>query len=912
MPPQDYSQFKAVVPDSGIATASAVTPQPFLTDANGVQYDAAGNVIPPAEDPVLSDPTIRQYIADQNAAREPWTDYFTAVGKNLYNTGKAFLPTALGGEGAVGVSDMAKGALESAVSAATLPGDAVTGKIELFDPVTGRPTDEAMARMSDLTGMLTLGAGAIPAEANTLRMGAKALAAKEDRVLVVHGGSDFDKIDKDKLGSGEPGGIRPLGNGLYGYVVPLDNPEMAKEAIDGAKTFAKKYGKGDKTVHVFSVPKSALLTSNGPIPLEGFPERQLGKPGQRPTPEEVAAFKAESQLYAEKLPGGLVEMSILDPSVAKRVDKFSVNDSTSNILESLTGGKRRSEKRPDGFYSRAEEVLLNQPTKSGTAEQFYAMLKNAGREKEAKALGLDKLTGPTDVYKLRKQIEASEPRLKDVNTSYFEGDTMPGGTNYRMMNVTWDNPDATYGMHPFTYTPHYLPNNTLFHARLKDDVYTGADGVAKKVLRVEELQSDWAQSTKGQWSFPVSPDRIQIEKVPLDKLGDELVKRNKNRIEVAELRGETDVAQKYRNLANSISEQARKRGDQTATLYRVQGVQSDDWQILGTGDTFNPEELIKETQDTFGQDLAKEGRAAFAADGLEEMLYNEQFGYAPAPYVSQGSSGWLPLAAKKLLLEAAKTGADEIVIAPGKVHANRWASQDPVKARGLTSFYDNITPKEFSGVLKDVEKETGIKGLKMEVEERPFVDHGGRKQSAQQQDPSLWYTYVDPSVFDVHSQEDVAALGHAYHRAVNSIEQNLGTPDEVFTELGNSFKRDLEMYQALDKSNEEVISSLESQPPPTNSDEMNRFLANYDAAIQRRDHWSERMANAMRNMNMLPKAREMYMHWLNYVKATPDPTDKKAWVIKLTPDLREYILKNGLPRMAKGGIVDLAEMSAFA
>jgi hypothetical protein len=150
-------------------------------------------------------------------------------------------------------------------------------------------------------------------------------AAPTDRIFVVHGGSDFDAIDKARLGSGEPGGIRPLGPGLYGYVVPVENPEEAKRAIEGAQTYSKKYGRGNKTIHVFSVPKTALISFNGPIALEGFPERQLGKEDQRITSQELKEYIDASQLRAEKLPGGLIEISIIDPSVANRVMKFKVD-----------------------------------------------------------------------------------------------------------------------------------------------------------------------------------------------------------------------------------------------------------------------------------------------------------------------------------------------------------------------------------------------------------------------------------------------------------------------------------------------------------------------------------------------------------------------------------------------------------
>jgi hypothetical protein len=55
---------------------------------------------------------------------------------------------------------------------------------------------------------------------------------------------------------------------------------------------------------------------------------------------------------------------------------------------------------------------------------------------------------------------------------------------------------------------------------------------------------------------------------------------------------------------------------------------------------------------------------------------------------------------------------------------------------------------------------------------------------------------------------------------------------------------------------------------------------------------------------LVKQAFKIAKHWDINVKKPPP--ELKGMVIKLTPDLREYILKNGLPRFKKGGIVDLA------
>jgi len=173
------------------ATDGAVQPMTFMEDAKGNKYDVAGNIIPPADEAINNALTTaraetynpyaeeiasaKRLMADQAYQNQSWGDWASDVGQNLYNTGMAFLPTALGGQGAVGLSDIAKGIYESGKSAATLPGDVLTGKTKVFDPTSGGLTEEALRRGTDFTGFMTLGAGAIPAEANTLRMGAKGI-----------------------------------------------------------------------------------------------------------------------------------------------------------------------------------------------------------------------------------------------------------------------------------------------------------------------------------------------------------------------------------------------------------------------------------------------------------------------------------------------------------------------------------------------------------------------------------------------------------------------------------------------------------------------------------------------------------------------------------------------------------------
>jgi hypothetical protein len=98
--------------------------------------------------------------------------------------------------------------VDPAMDLATLAGDVIHGRQPTMaaDPQTGEfHTDPGLAdRAMNAAGMLTLGAGAVPAETNALRMGIKAY----------HGSPhDFERFDSSKIGTGE--GAQSFGHGMY-------------------------------------------------------------------------------------------------------------------------------------------------------------------------------------------------------------------------------------------------------------------------------------------------------------------------------------------------------------------------------------------------------------------------------------------------------------------------------------------------------------------------------------------------------------------------------------------------------------------------------------------------------------------------------------------------------------------------
>jgi hypothetical protein len=117
-----------------------------------------------------------------------------------------------------------KPAWDDLVGGLTAPGDVMSGAQPTMaaDPQTGEfhTAPELMDRAGALAGTLTLGAGAVPAEANSLRMGIKAY----------HGSPhDFERFDASKIGTGE--GAQAYGHGIY----LAEREGVAKEYRDALK-----------------------------------------------------------------------------------------------------------------------------------------------------------------------------------------------------------------------------------------------------------------------------------------------------------------------------------------------------------------------------------------------------------------------------------------------------------------------------------------------------------------------------------------------------------------------------------------------------------------------------------------------------------------------------------------------------
>lgn len=312
-----------------------------------------------------------------------------------------------------------------AKAASEAGGDAFEKELGNLRSALTKAQAAATKLQNQVEGLQEAAAGAAEKEAKTVA---------EPQTIVIHGGADFEDIDPKKFGSGEPGGIRPLGNGLYTFEVDPGNPEEALRAIDYARHFSNKYGKGKKTLHGFSVPHSATAMWNGP---KAGPFKEGWSPEERtwldalqaaneipPGPERKAAFAAAHeleeaakanpgnfQLRGERLPINLTELSILDPKIAKRVGKFDLEVSNEDILKQLTESAAKKPDKSEALFAR----LFKTEEKFATSTERYNEILD---ELEA----LENINwaerGRADAERLiQEALDASLERVNRVNTA---------------------------------------------------------------------------------------------------------------------------------------------------------------------------------------------------------------------------------------------------------------------------------------------------------------------------------------------------------------------------------------------------------------------------------------------------------------------------------------------------------------
>lgn len=243
---------------------------------------------------------------------------------------------------------------------------------------------------------------------------------------------------------------------------------------------------------------------------------------------------------------------------------------------------------------------------------------------------------------------------------------------------------------------HWDAPNVLAHIRMNDR--TDADG--KRVLFVEEIQSDWGQAGKkngfiGRLS-PEAEEMRKIDAIPEDKLTDEQRARARELLKILRARGERDKihdsvpaapfvtkTDAWLNLAikRVITMAAQEgydrvafiNGEQSADRYDLsKQVESIDWKDLGTGGKFT---TIKTNDGQYVEFKAKPDGTVAEARGSGGTQFNGQ----PLDAVVGKD-----IAAKIMEADSGKLSGLDL----------------KVGGEGMKAFYDQIVPNAAKALLK--------------------------------------------------------------------------------------------------------------------------------------------------------------------------------------------------------------------
>lgn len=144
----------------------------------------------------------KRLLAEKAYNEQPWSEWAGDVVGNAVNTARSILPTALGGKGEVGISDMARGAYEGVKDAVTFPGDVLTGKQALYDEA-GRPLEQAVGRSFNTAATMGGASSVVPVPDNSLRIfgGVRSKTANMDALtkaqIMEREGASSDDIWRD-------------------------------------------------------------------------------------------------------------------------------------------------------------------------------------------------------------------------------------------------------------------------------------------------------------------------------------------------------------------------------------------------------------------------------------------------------------------------------------------------------------------------------------------------------------------------------------------------------------------------------------------------------------------------------------------------------------------------------------------
>lgn len=316
----------------------------------------------------------------------------------------------------------------------------------------------------------------------------------------------------------------------------------------------------------------------------------------------------------------------------------------------------------DEYYGDPIRILEDQTTGivlTGTDEigwTFFASRADATNYKNA--INKDNPVYNLNEAKIQVQQHAMDNDLiaPDYEATLFKDYTIPGGENYREFTLQLSDENRSPTLKNAVFQSNHFPEKDIIaHIRTTDR--KAVDG--GKILYVEEIQSDWAQTGR--------------------KSG-------------------------FRKSEEELTKLKQQLKDANAELDEIVNKMSKDGS------------LSDNSKETLSNKKRREELTQFIA---KNRIYDDQ-GFLKAstpkaPFVTS-TSQWTDLTIKRLLAIANEEGYDYISFSPGHIHKDRYGAEGNVK------FYDEIIPARIKKIINKMDKDARVGVIEVDTETSQIQD----------------------------------------------------------------------------------------------------------------------------------------------------------------------------------------------
>jgi len=409
-----------------------------------------------------------------------------------------------------------------------------------------------------------------------------------------------------------------------------------------------------------------------------------------------------------------------------------------------------------GFYSPINQLAEQMARPKGTGAEFMTELSKKPGFKQAEVedrnlqalQSMPKMSRDDFIANLKAQRPTQpEEAVNRGEDTHHEEYTLPGGTNYR--EILLQHPHGSFpgvGAH-FGGAP-----NILASMRVKDRV--SPEG--KKILHIEEIQSDWHKKGSKKGYAPIGEDLH-------------------------------DTAKQAERAYNQLQAK-RKEASAGAAAWGSKHNEAE---------TEHQRDMAKRMLSKYNSDVMDLSPQVMKAEEAHRVAKERAHSAVPdAPF----KKNWHELALKRMIQHAAEQGHYEIHITPGETQARRWGAEGE-GAKGFHDLYNKQIPqflnkfgKQFGAQVRQGEIETGGYKVNRDSGDLPY-----RVES--EHSPDIISRHATPDEAWAHAEKLGMAPTHRFDITPEMREHVLKHGMPLYNE-GGSVDRDEGLKKFLESSTE--------------------------------------------------------------------------------------------------------------